>query len=247
MILERTAFEPEGDRYTGSLDAVKQLVLEQQRSNQFSDLFAPRRDADGSDIPDCLRPTQPVTIPPGGSIAESWELPFTTAYGLAEVGTANMAVRVAAVESVADDKLGFLDILPAGVSDAAEGDRAVSVEAQASAVLDRPPTRPITDPSLGQRFDRMIGTEAIRSFIEAQPPDSWRRATIIPTVAGPWEFRAVTTGFERALRVDLAPDGAVVGTADIPRGRRPGAGFRAAPGDAAAGDRRLSPNPTRPP
>jgi hypothetical protein len=83
-------------------------------------------------------------------------------------------------------------------------------------VLDRAPTRSNTGPSNGQRFDRMIETEAIRDFIVAQPADSWRRATITPTAAGPWEFRAVTTGFERAMRVDLASDGAVIGSAEMP-------------------------------
>jgi hypothetical protein len=47
VILARTAFEPEGQSYTGSLDAVKQLVLRQQRSNQIDDSFAPRRGPDG--------------------------------------------------------------------------------------------------------------------------------------------------------------------------------------------------------
>ena len=175
MILARTAFEPEGETYTGSLDAVKQLVLRQQRSNQIDDSFAPRRTPGGSDVPECVRPTQPVAIPPGGSIAESWELPFATAYGLAEVGSEHMAVRAAAVESVAADKLGFIDIVAPGEADEARKGRAVTAETPASAVLDRAPTRPNTGPSLGQRFDAMIGTAAIRSFIEAQPADSWRQ------------------------------------------------------------------------
>ena len=92
----------------------------------------------------------------------------------------------------------------------------MTAETQASGVLDRQPTRPNTDPSLGQRFDRMIGTAEIRSFIEAQSQESWREARMIPTAAGPWEFRAVTSAFERSLRVDLTSDGAVIGTADVP-------------------------------
>lgn len=219
VILARTAFQPEGQSYTGSLDAVKQLVLRQQRSNQIDDSFAPRRGPGGSDVPECVRPTQPVTMSPGGTITESWELPFATAYGLAEVGTEHMDVRAAAVESVAADTLGFIDVLPPGQADAARTGRVVSAATPASAVLDRAPTRPSTGPSNGQRFDRMIETKAIRDFIEGQPADSWRRATITPTTPGPWEFRAVTTGFERALRVDLAADGSVVGSAEIPTAR----------------------------
>ncbi len=219
VILARTAFEPEGQSFTGSLGAVKQLVLRQQLSNQIDDSFAPRRGPGGSEVPECVRPTQPVTMTPGGTITESWELPFTTAYGLAEVGTAHMDVRAAAVESVAADKLGFIDVLPPGQADGARQGRVVSAGTPASAVFERAPTRPHTGPSNGQRFDRMIGTEAIRDFIEAQPADSWRRATMTPTAAGPWEFRAVTTGFERAMRVDLAPDGSVVGSPEIPAAR----------------------------
>lgn len=216
VVLARTVFQPEGATYTGSLDAVKKLVLQQQRSNQSSDRFAPRRATGGSDTPDCVRPTVPVTIGPGASIAEHWELPFGTAYGLAVVGSAHESIRAQVVESVAADKLGFLDILPEAEAQAARAGRVATAETPASAVLDRPPTSPDTEPSLGQRFDRMIDTGPIRTFIETQPPDTWRRATITPTLPGPWEFRAVTTGFERALRVDLAADGSVIGTVDIP-------------------------------
>ena len=216
VILARTFFEPEGASYTGSLDALKQLILQQQRSNQFSDTFAPRRVGGGSETPDCVRPTQPVTIAPGGSLEERWELPFAMAYGLAAVGSEHETVRAQAVESVAADKLGFLDILPDALAQDARAGRAVTVESPASGVLDRPPTRPNTDPSLGQQFDRMIETRAIRAFIEAQPADSWRRGTITPTASGRPEFRAVTTGYERALVASLARDGSVIGDAILP-------------------------------
>ena len=216
VFLARTTFEPEGETYTGSLGAVKQLLLRQQRSNQFDDTFAPRRDNGSSGVPECVRPTQPITLPPGGSITESWELPFGTAYALAAVGSEHMIVRAATVESVAADRLGFIDFFAAGQADTSRQGREVTVETPASGLLDRPPTQPNTDPSLGQRFDRMIDTPAIRSFLEAQTPDSWRQATIVPTLAGPWEFRAVTTAFERSLRVDLTTDGTVIGAADIP-------------------------------
>ena len=216
VILARTAFEPDGQSYTGSLAAVKQLLLRQQRSNQIDDSFAPRRGPGGSDVPDCVRPTRPVTIPPGGSISESWELPFGTASGLAEVGSEHMEVRAAAVESAAADKVDFIDMLAPGQAHEARRGRAVTASTPAAGVLARTPTRPKTGPSLGQQFDRMIETKAIRDFIGAQAADTWRRATITPTAAGPSDFRAVTTGFERAIRAGLAPDGAVVGSAEIP-------------------------------
>ncbi len=205
VVLARTMFEPEGATYTGSLDAVKQLVLRQQRSAEPPDRFAPRQVTGGSEPPPCVRPTQPVELPPGGSIAERWELSLATASGLGAVGSANEIVRTEAVESVAAGQLGFLDILPTGDAEAARVGRSVAVELHAADVLDRAPTRPEAGPSLGQKFDRMIEDRTVRDFIQAQPAGSWRRGTITATVAGPFEFRAVTTGFERALRADLAP------------------------------------------
>jgi hypothetical protein len=216
VVLARTVFEPEGATYTGSLDAVKRYVLQQQRSYQQPDRFAPRRVTGGSDVPDCVRPATPITIDAGGSIHERWELPVTMAFGLAVAGSANEMVRAEAVESTAADKLGFLDVYPTGEAEDVRAGRAVIAESPASGVLDRTPTRPSLDPSLGQRFDRMIETAAVRDFIEGQPADSWRQATITPTLAGALDFRAVTTRYERALRASLANDGAVVGQADLP-------------------------------
>ena len=209
VILVRTTLAPEGATYAGSLDAVKQLILRQQRSAQFPDGFAPRVVTGRSATPDCVRPTQPVDLAAGGSIAERWELPFATAYALAAVGSDHAIVRAEAVESVAADKLGFLDIVPAGDADAGRTGRTVAVARPASVVLDRPPTRPDVGPSLGQMYDKMVENATMRDFIEAQPSDSWRDAGI--ALAGPVAFRAVTSGFERALTASLAPDGSVRG------------------------------------
>ena len=216
VTLVRTTLQPEGATYAGSLDAVKRLILQQQRSAQFPDVFAPRRLTGGSETPDCVRPSQPVELVAGGSIAERWELPFGTAYALAAVGSEHAIVRAEAVELVAADKLGFLDMLPAGDAGASRAGRVVAVARPASVVLDRAPTRPDEGPSLGQLFDRMVQNETLRGFIEAQPTDSWREARITPTVSGPSVFRAVTNGFERALVATLAPDGAVGGEVGLP-------------------------------
>jgi hypothetical protein len=207
VILIRTTLAPEGATYSGSLDSVKRLILREQRSAQFPDSFAPRDVTGGSATPDCVRPTQPIGLGAGGSIAESWELPFGSAYALAAVGSEHAVVRSEAVESVAADKLGFLDILPAGDADAARVGRAVAVSRPASAVLDRPPTRPDPLPSLGQMYDTMVENPTVRDFIEAQPSDSWRDASI--ALAGPVEFHAITSGFERAVTASLAADGSV--------------------------------------
>jgi hypothetical protein len=207
VILVRTTLAPEGATYAGSLDSVKRLILRQQRSAQFPDSFAPRVVTGGSATPDCVRPTQPVELAAGGSIAERWELPFGSAYALAAVGSEHAIVRAEAVESEAADKLGFLDIFPAGDADAGRTGRTVAVARPASSVLDRPPTRPDVGPSLGQMYDTMVEDPTVRDFIEGQPLDSWRQAAI--ALAGPVEFRAVTSGFERAVTASLAPDGSV--------------------------------------
>jgi hypothetical protein len=206
VILLRATLQPEGATYSGSLESVKKLIIRQQRSEQFADTFAPRVVTGGSATPGCIRPTQPVGLPAGGTITERWELPFGVAFALAAVGSGSATVRAEAVESVAADKLGFLDILPAGDADA-DADRAgrnVVVTRPASVVLDRPPTRPDTGPSRGQLFDTMVEDATVRDFIQAQPPDSWRDARI-----GRSSFRAVTSEFERAVAVTLAPDGSV--------------------------------------
>jgi hypothetical protein len=209
VILLRTNLQPEGATYAGSLDSVKRLILRQQRSDQFPDGFAPRVVTGGSATPDCVRPTQPVELAAGGSIAERWELAFGTAFALETVGSEHASVRAEAVESVAGDKLGFLDILPAGDADADRAGRNVVVTRPASVVLDRPPTRPDTGPSLGQLFDTMVEDGTVRDFITAQPSDSWRDARF--ALAGPVVFKAITSGFERALSVTLTADGSVTG------------------------------------
>ena len=63
----------------------------------------------------------------------------------------------------------------------------------------------------------MVEDSTVREFIDAQPADSWRRGTINQTSpTGDLAFRAVTTGFERALTATLAADGSVKGEAALP-------------------------------
>ena len=216
VVLARTLFEPEGAAYTGSVGALKRLVLRQQRDGESPDRFAPRQVTGGSDPPPCARPTGPIALPPGARITERWELPVATAGAFAAVGSTNAIVRAEAVESVTPDRLGYLDILPTGDAEPSRVGRSVAVELHASAVIDRLPTRSDGGPSRGQKFDRMIEDVAMRAFIEAQPADSWRRGTITPRAAGPDEFRAVTTGFERAVIAGLDAEGAVTGQPTVP-------------------------------
>src|SRR4051812_49796279 len=114
VILVRTVLQPEGTTYTGSLDGLKRLILEQQKSQQFPDGFAPRVVTGGSATPDCVRPSQPIEIAPGASIAERWESEFTGAYALAAVGAGHATGRATGGEAGAARRAGVLRILGPG-------------------------------------------------------------------------------------------------------------------------------------
>jgi hypothetical protein len=142
-LLVRTALEPEGASWTGSVQAVKELILDDQRSRQFPDRFHPRVPGDTSSrVPDCARPERPVPLAPGDEIAERWELPLASAYALAEVGSDGTAIRVEVVEAVAPDELEYLDVIPAGQTDEVREGRNLRIERPASTLLNRaPPAR----------------------------------------------------------------------------------------------------------
>ena len=215
VVLARTVFEPEGETYEGSLGAVKEHVLDRQRSSQSPDPFHPQKLTGGTDVPDCVRPTEPVTVAPGETILERWELPFDSAYGLQAVGSANTVVRAEVVESEAPDSLQFLDILPPGEADDVRKDRDIRVELEISKVLQRDPTAAATTLSVGQRFDRMVDDDALRTFLLAQPADSWREADLMPTAAV-FEFKAVTTKYERSVTATVSSEGSHVSDLRVP-------------------------------
>ena len=80
---------------------------------------------------------------------------------------------------------------------------------------------------------RWSRTRRVRDFIEAQPADSWRDASIADC-AGPVEFRAVTSGFERAVTASLGTRRLGHAASALPGRRRPD---RA----SSSGDRRRLP------
>jgi hypothetical protein len=215
VVLARTVFQPEGETYAGSVGKVKELVLERQRSAQNPDRFAPRRVTGGSEVPDCVRPEHPVTIEPGKSIEERWELPFDSARALQAVGSEHTIVRAETVEAVAPDKLGFLDIFPTGEAEAMRKGRNVIVEQPTQMVLNRPAPTVDAAPSLGQLFDRAIQHDAFREFIAAQPADSWRQADFLPVGVG-LSFKAVTAGYEREIAATFSTDGAAMRDLQLP-------------------------------
>ena len=74
--LERTEFLPEGRGWDGSIQAVKDLVLQNQGFLDRPDSFAPRRVGDSSStVPDCSRPEHLVTLDAGGEITSAGSCP----------------------------------------------------------------------------------------------------------------------------------------------------------------------------
>lgn len=214
-LLVRTQPEPEGATWTGSLQAAKDLILDDQRGRQFPDRFHPRIPGDTSSrVPDCTRPERLVRLEPDDEIAERWELPLASAYALDAVGSDGMAVRVEVVEGVGPDELEFLDMLSTDLADEAREGRNLRIERPASTLLSRAPRVPAQVLSLGELYDRLIANDELRGWIDAQPADGWRLAQLTPAYPEMGDpdrarvrLRLVTTEYERAAHVDAAPDG----------------------------------------
>jgi hypothetical protein len=216
--LERTHLEPEGIRWDGPLQAAKELVLDDQRSDQGPDAFHPRRVGQtSSDVPECVRPERVTRLDPGVEIAERWELPFEWQRGpsraLAELGSDGTRIGLEAVEARDPDRLEFLDILRAVDEDADRAGRLVRAEIPTSTVLTREPIDPPRGPSLGELYDRLVADEGLRGWIEAQPVEGWRLAELRPAIPEAGEgyadlrLRLLNTTYERAARVVARPDG----------------------------------------
>lgn len=228
--LERTVFRPEGKRWEGSVQAVKELVLHDQQFDGTPDSFAPRRVGDSSSAtPDCRRPDQLTVLEPGATIAERWELPFDMSRTLKEVGSDAAAVSVEAIEARDPNEMEYSDIVSFADEDAVREGRAARAVLPLSDVLDRTATEPIQGPSRGELFDRLLENDELGAWIETQPEDGWGHAQLRPADPGNGaeferlRFEMVTTAFERAAVITAAPDGSDVvldlpGVADRTRG-----------------------------
>ena len=212
--LERTTFLPEGKHWDGSVQAVKEIVLNDQRFDETPDSFAPRRVGDHSSAtPECHRPERLITLEPRATIAERWELPFEMSRTLKEVGSAAGLVSLEAIEARDPNEMEYSDIVYFTDEDAVREGRAARAELALSEVLDRAPTEPLTGPSRGELFDRLLDDEALRTWIEDQPADAWGHAQLRPAYPGfgaefeRLRFEMVAKTFERAAVVSAAPDG----------------------------------------
>jgi hypothetical protein len=160
--LERTELRPEGRRWEGSIQAVKDLVLADQSFLDRPDSFAPRRVGDSSTaVPTCERPERLTTLEPGHTVTERWELPFDASVALRELGSNGTMVTLEAVEARDPGELEFLDILPADAEDDARTGRVVRAELRLAEVLQREASNPIRDPSYGELFDRLLQDDAL--------------------------------------------------------------------------------------
>lgn len=206
-VTARTQREPEGRTWSGSLQAAKSLVLDDQRSSSSAQRFGPRKPGDtSSDVPACVRPKRPVKLGAGEEIAERWELPLSAAYVLAEVGSAGSAIRVDVVEAKAPGELHLLDILPTDSEEEARAGRNVRVEEPTSSVIDYEPPYPPSGPTDAELYDLLVEDSELRAWIEQQPADSWELATVTQ-VPPRVQLRLVSTEYERAALATANPDG----------------------------------------
>ena len=239
--LERTEFLPEGRRWDGSIQALKDLVLQQQEFLDRPDSFAPRRVGDNSSaVPECARPDHLVTLDAGGEIAERWELPFQDSIALTELGSAGTAVSIEAVEPEDPGELQFLDMLPFEAEQAARRGRTARAELLLSEVKQLDPAKPASGPTYGELFDRLMENDELRPWIEAQPEDGWNHARVQPPSLGAagdaarLMMRFQNTAYERAAVVYSAPDGSEP-VVDLPTAEDRTRAFQRVPGTLPPG------------
>jgi hypothetical protein len=211
--LERTTFRREGRQWGGSIQAVKELVLDDQRFEDDADSFAPRRVGDHSSaVPDCQRPDHAIPLEPGASIAERWELAFGDSRTLREVGSEAALVSIEAIEARDPTAMEYFDVVYFLDEDADRAGRVARAELPLSDVLERAPTEPLAGPTRGELFDRLLEDDELRTWIETSRPTAGA-AALRPAYPGygadlaRLRLEMVTTAFERAAVVTAEPDG----------------------------------------
>ena len=213
VMLVRTKLLPEGRRWNGAIQAVKEIVLRDQVARQGPDRFhPPRPPADAEPESFCPRPEAPIALAPGEQRFERWTLPRVYATALDDIGSEGSAVRVEIVEARSADELEFLNVLSWADEDGERAGRNVRIERSAAGLVRTLPRDPSEPSSRGELFDVLMAESAeLRAWIEDQPADGWREVRLTP--ASPEygvayvSLRLTTTGYERAASVRAAPDG----------------------------------------
>jgi hypothetical protein len=168
----RTTRQPRGRTWSGSVQALKRLVLADQAVSEAPEPLAPVREkCEGNGTAETL------TLKPGAVRRERW---ISRAHPslLDIVGSKHAVARLQVFEP--DEKSATVGITR-------------PVSAVAKWKISYPEGR-----SEGQRFDALLADPALRHAIAAQPARSWRGAAL-SVVGGGDELKAVSARYERAF------------------------------------------------
>jgi hypothetical protein len=168
----RTTHRPRGRTWSGSVQALKRLVLEDQAVSEAPEPLSPVRKT-------CVGGgrAKTLTLAPGAVRRERWAGRAHPSM-LDIVGSRHAVARLEVFEP--DEKLPTLVV-------------ARPVSAVAKWKVSYPEGR-----SDGQRFDTLLADPALRRAIAAEPAASWRDASLT-VVRGAPELRAVSARYERAF------------------------------------------------
>ena len=168
----RTTHQPRGRRWSGSIQALKRLVLEDQATSEAPEPMTPERKkcvGEGS--------AETLTMKPGAVRKERW---ISRAHP-------SMLDVVGSEHAVARLKLFEPD----------ETKPSVAVTRPVSTVANWKISYP-EGRSDGQRFDTLLADPALRRALAAEPAGSWREAAL-SVVGGADELKAVSARYERAF------------------------------------------------
>jgi Protein of unknown function (DUF4241) len=168
----RTTHQPRGRTWSGSIKALKRLVLEDQAASEAPEpMTAVRKKCEGDGSAETL------TLKPGAVVREHW---ISRAHPsmLDVVGSKHAVARLQIFEP--DEKA-----------------PTVAVKRLVSAVANWKISYP-EGRSDGQRFDTLLADRAVRRALAAEPAASWREAAL-SVVAGADELKAVSARYERAF------------------------------------------------
>ena len=160
-------------------------------------------------------------LDPGATIAERWELAISDSRTLREVDSNDAVVSLEAIEARDPDTMEYFDIVYFLDRAKDREGRVARAELPLSKVLQRAATDPVTGPSQGELFDRLLENDALRAWIEAQSADGWGDARLQPVIpgAGPAFERVrlemVSRAFEHSAVVTADADGSNA-TLDLP-------------------------------
>jgi hypothetical protein len=172
--VERTTHRPRGRTWTGSVQALKRIVLRGQASTEAPETLAPAQRKCAGDGED-----RTLTLKPGAVRHERWVTAIRPSV-LDFVGSKHAVARLQVFE-------------PEAKKPAVQLERPVSSVASWKASYQE-------GPSNGQRFDALLADARLRRTLGAQPAASWRDASLT-VVSGKVRLKAISARYERAFLV----------------------------------------------